>query len=408
MATDESGKEFLAEVLSRGRLVQFLDFENREGFFPDVDSRFRFALLTLCGSKVNRGGRTGEFGWLLHRLEEIHEPERLIHLTGEDLALFNPASGTCPVFQSERDLRINRQIYARGEHISVDSEHRFGEIEFLGELFNMTRDSHLFLSQPGCDDEHLPLYEAKFIYHFDHRYAEYLDSDYSETALASKSDPTFTLIPKSWVSSAEVDRRTRRRRMNNGWLIGFRDVASSTNERTAIMAIFPFAAVGNSINLLLALDPERATLLLANVNSFVFDYACRQKTSGMHVNIFTMRQLPAIPLSSYSCLPDSSGTSEREFVKSRVLELSYTAWDLKRFATDLGCDTPPFRWNDERRFLLRSELDALYFRLYQIDRDTVAYIMDTFPIVKRKDEAKWNGEYRTKRVILACIIRESV
>jgi hypothetical protein len=81
---------------------------------------------------------------------------------------------------------------------------------------------------------------------------------------------------------------------------------------------------------------------------------------------------------------------------------------LKRFATDLGCDTPPFRWNDERRFLLRSELDALYFRLYQIDRDTVAYIMDTFPIVKRKDEAKWNGEYRTKRVILACIIRESV
>jgi hypothetical protein len=39
-------------------------------------------------------------------------------------------------------------------------------------------------------------------------------------------------------------------------------------------------------------------------------------------------------------------------------------------------------------------------------RAAVAYIMDTFPIVKRKDEAKWNGDYRTKRVILACIIRE--
>jgi hypothetical protein len=32
-------------------------------------------------------------------------------------------------------------------------------------------------------------------------------------------------------------------------------------------------------------------------------------------------------------------------------------------------------------------------------RDAVAYIMDTFPIVKRKDEEKW-GDYRTKRVIL--------
>ena len=33
-------------------------------------------------------------------------------------------------------------------------------------------------------------------------------------------------------------------------------------------------------------------------------------------------------------------------------------------------------------------------------RDAVAYIMDTFPIVRRKDEGKHNGDYRTKRVIL--------
>ena len=33
-------------------------------------------------------------------------------------------------------------------------------------------------------------------------------------------------------------------------------------------------------------------------------------------------------------------------------------------------------------------------------RAAVAYILDTFPIVKRKDEAKFNGDYRTKRTIL--------
>ncbi len=48
---------------------------------------------------------------------------------------------------------------------------------------------------------------------------------------------------------------------------------------------------------------------------------------------------------------------------------------------------------------MRCELDALYFHLYQIPRDDADYIMDTFPIVKRKDEAA-HGEYRTKRVIL--------
>ena len=65
----------------------------------------------------------------------------------------------------------------------------------------------------------------------------------------------------------------------------------------------------------------------------------------------------------------------------------------------MGYDGPPFRWDEERRFLLRCELDAAYFHLYGIERDDVDYIMDTFPIVKRKDEAA-HGEYRTKRVIL--------
>jgi hypothetical protein len=89
----------------------------------------------------------------------------------------------------------------------------------------------------------------------------------------------------------------------------------------------------------------------------------------------------------------------REWLLPRVLELTYTAWDLAPFASDLGYEGPPFRWDHERRFLLRCELDAAYFHLYGIERDDVDYIMETFPIVKRRDEAR-HGEYRTKRVIL--------
>jgi hypothetical protein len=109
-----------------------------------------------------------------------------------------------------------------------------------------------------------------------------------------------------------------------------------------------------------------------------------------------------------------------------VLELTYTAWDLEPFAQDTGWSGPPFRWDEERRFLLRCELDAAFFHLYllaeedgdwrQADgeasedlvrlkasfptpRDAVAYIMDTFPILKRRDEEKY-GTYRTKDIIL--------
>jgi hypothetical protein len=82
-----------------------------------------------------------------------------------------------------------------------------------------------------------------------------------------------------------------------------------------------------------------------------------------------------------------------------VLELTYTAYDLEPFTTDCGYSGPPFRWDEERRFLLRCELDAAYFHLYGIGRDEVDYILETFPIVKRKDEQA-HSEYCTKRVIL--------
>ena len=82
-----------------------------------------------------------------------------------------------------------------------------------------------------------------------------------------------------------------------------------------------------------------------------------------------------------------------------VLVLCYTSWDLSKVGKDIKYIGPPFRWNEDRRFLLRCELDAIYFHLYEIARDDVDYIMETFPIVRKKDEAKY-GEYRTKRVIL--------
>ena len=83
----------------------------------------------------------------------------------------------------------------------------------------------------------------------------------------------------------------------------------------------------------------------------------------------------------------------------RLLELTYVDWDLEPFARDSGYDGSSFRRDEERRFLLRSELDAAYFHLYGIERGDVDYIMGTFPIVKRKDEQQY-GEYWTKRVVL--------
>ena len=87
-------------------------------------------------------------------------------------------------------------------------------------------------------------------------------------------------------------------------------------------------------------------------------------------------------------------------VRGHVLRLTYTAHDMAPFAKDMGYDGPPFIWDEEERRHLRARLDALYFILYGLSREDAAYVLETFPIVRREDEAAF-GSYRTRDLILA-------
>lgn len=143
-----------------------------------------------------------------------------------------------------------------------------------------------------------------------------------------------------------------------------------------------------------------AGLLSSALNSFALDYVARQSVGGTHLNFFILKQLPVpAPYAFYEQCKWDTSRSIAEWKLPAFLELTYTALDIAPFARDLGFDGPPFRWDEHRRFLLRCELDAAFFYLYGIERGDVDYIMETFPIVKRKDEEE-HSEYRTKRVIL--------
>jgi hypothetical protein len=159
--------------------------------------------------------------------------------------------------------------------------------------------------------------------------------------------------------------------------------------------------------------------LVANLSQLPFDFVARQKMGGLNVNYFIFSQLPVLSPGEYAkpCLWSGGICTIREWLLPRVLELTYTAWDLEPFARECGYSGPPFIWDEHRRFLLRCELDAAFFHLYlgtlegwasaphslrvsfSEPRDAVAYIVDTFPIVRKKDEQRF-GSYRTKEMIL--------
>lgn len=267
------------------------------------------------------------------------------------------------------------------------------------------------LGRGAGGEGYLPLYEAKMIWHYDHRYGTYEGvSDRSSTQLPTPNerqhaDPHFVVQPWYWVPAEEVQARLGDWR--RGWLVGFRDVTNATNERTAIFSLLPRVGAGNNLPILLFSEKSnvRACCLLANLNAQAFDYVTRQKIAGVHMNFFFVSQLPVLPPSVYTA-------EDLRFIVPRVLELVYTSWDMKPFADDVwreadeglravirphpptpspatlgeGFPFPPFTWNEERRAILRAELDAYYAQLYGLTRKQLRYILDPADLTERELE----------------------
>ena len=594
IATDDTTKFFFQDVTETKSLVTLFDFENRRGLFPDVDSRMKFCLFT-CGNGEQPAADRAEFAFFAHAIEELHDPERRFALSPEDISLLNPNTRTSPTFRSRRDAELAKAIYRRVPILIRTAQDGQPEENPWGirfdRMFDMSNDSHLFRTREQLEadgsklegnvfrretEEHLPLYEAKMVHHFDHRWASYRTEGGKEVAddvpLQDKENPGFTVLPRYWVTAREVRLRTanlpkgllaalrdrntnlivlavchllfidRLRQESEGsadaaihevfptwiefvechpiarslaptqmglcgnsppciqppgpsylpaepidtiesgprpsttwyavdphalaqsfasfepygefldsipplrtedealafaeellsrasprWLMGWRDITRSTDERTTIADIIPFAAVGHKFLLMFpSTTARRAAALLGSLNSFVFDFVARQKIGGVSLPYFTMKHVTVLP-------PDAYSNSELKFMVPRILELLCTGEDIRDFVRDCGWEGPPFRWDEERRFLLRCELDAAFFHLYlpaeengdwrparrsdgcphdetpeqlaelkrrfPTPRDAVTYILDTFPIVRRKDEQR-HDDYRTKHTIL--------
>jgi len=113
-------------------------------------------------------------------------------------------------------------------------------------------------------------------------------------------------------------------------------------------------------------------------------------------------------------MPAPSAFSEADlaFIVPRVLELTYTSHAMKPFADDLGFKgNSQFPWDEDRRALLRAELDARIAHLYGLTRDQLRYILDptdvmgpaylseTFRVLKNNELDRF-GEYHTRRLVL--------
>ena len=438
IATDDTTKAFFSDLVAKEFLASLYQFENEEKLFADVHHSFCFVVVALGKAPA------ADFLFFARQTSALADKDRHFSLTPADFTLLNPNTRTCPTFRSGVDADLNKLIYRR-TGVLWDERNDNGnkwQLRFM-RMFDMTNDSGLFRTQAqmqeagqtltgNCWDgplgKYVPLIEAKMVHQFDHRYGTYEGATQANLNVGSlpkfdatsHADPSRLGLPDYWVAQSDVNAQLAER-SDCQWMMGWRKICRSTDVRTVIASIIRRVAVGNATPLLMSeVGIESHAALYSCVNSLALDYCARQKVGGINLTHGYLKQFP-IPAPDFfnTNSPWSPTVSIADWLLPRVVELTFTAWDLEAFGVDCGYAGPPFRWDEDRRSLLRAEIDAAFFHLYlgtpdewardatpllkanlPTPRDAVAHIMESFPLVKKKDITAFST-YRTKDMILS-------
>ncbi len=415
LITDLGTSLFFSDLIDQKRLVQSLAFDNQRRIFPAIHPDTPFTLFTMGDAK-----ESPRFGTYLLDIADLDDPRRLCKLTPSEIAAFNPNTRNAPLFRSESDAELSALIHSRIPvllNTSRGAEGNPWDFDYLTKMFDMAsssaffRESGTFAQKPRgteiFEDDQIwrPLYEAKMINLYDHRWGQF-DAGGKVELLERDAKTRLNLEPQPryWVTQAKLDERLGRR-WNRGWMLGWRDITNATNERTVIVSLYPRVGVGHTIrNIFIDMAPELIACFLANLSSLTVDYSSRQKVGGTHLTVEMIQQLPVLPPTAYT-------STDLDFLVPRVLELTYTSHSMTPFARDLGFEGEPYAWDEDRRAILRAELDAWYARAYSLTRNQLRYILDpadimgpdypseTFRVLKNSEIRKF-GEYRTQRLVL--------
>ena len=445
IAVNDSNKAFFSKLIDENRLVSLYDFENREKLF-DIDSTNHFCLLTI--GKEQNTPRTVKGGFFLTRLDHLLDPRRIYSLQTSDFARLNPNTKTCPVFRTSRDAKLTAKIYRNSTILynEVTGDNPWN-VKFA-RMLDMSNDSHLFrtyaqLTELGATlngttfttvdgETYVPLYEGKMIWHYNHHYGSWPIEGERPNSINMPSEtelknPDSCIMPWYWVPLSAVNDRLVKYdkdgklvwEWKHKWMLCFRDISKSTNERTMIATVVPKQGFNNKAPIIFEesgiLD---GTTICGIISSIVFDYATRQKVGGKSMNFFYVKQLPVLT-------PDQIPSAIQWQIVKRVAELCYFNHDMDGWASELWEEMneeqraelqqlgaqQPWIYNPERRAILQAELDAIFAHLYGLNTEDLRYILDpedvcgkgcineTFRVLK-DNEIRQYGEYRTKRLVL--------
>lgn len=388
----EEGSTILRKhIFTHCQMPFFWSFENRNGIFPDVDSRYKFALMQVVNYAPDNEQPTPiDTAFYVLDATEIINPSRHIPYSLATLKALSPQQWALMELRDGSDLPILQKCYSAYPALSPDW------LDFRREL-DMTNDKDLFIEQAA--PKLLPLFEGKMIWQYSHMLDApqyWLDTTAFDERLKSKELHRMAQnlnVPKTEVVKHEAAIRFDREFMR----IGFRDIARDTDERTLIFCLLPkHCGVGNTINISIpktyALDnaggvttqtvsPLRLLFALAWFNSVPVDWLARFMIQ-IHANKTYLYRLP-MPQPS-----DDEIRSHPDYVQlaKNALLLSLAAsWDsFAELAPLFDVQPQDLPQTAKAQDMLRAQNDKLVAKLYGITDAELAHLLQSFKVMGNK------------------------
>lgn len=401
---EEGSLSLRKEILEHKKLNFFYSFENREGIFNDVHRSYKFALMQVQNTQADSTHKIKTMFYKTN-IDSVYDTNNIIETSLEEIATLSPSQLALQEVRDKKDLEILAKCYARFKPLSLEW------LDFRREL-DMTNDKKIFIE--SFSDDLLPLYEGKMIHQFNAEFSEpsyFLDSTSFDKRLRSKeihrlkqdlgiNSKEYENILKTLSNSQSVevledslicyDREFFR--------LGFRDIASDTNERTAIFCLLPKnVGCGNSIwasipkryiidshgtIAIQSVSHKRLLFALGIFNSLVVDYIARGMVQ-IHLN---KTYIVRIPLPQPSDEELESKQDYRYIYKNALILQLYhdKAGDFEDLQKEFGIDKGQIPSTQKAYDTLRAKLDIHIAKLYGLSKEEFCAMLESFKVLNDK------------------------
>lgn len=356
--TDIGSKQLRQLLFDKSKITGLFCFENRKTIFENVDSRFKFVVLTF-----EKGGVTRQFpaSFMRHDVEELDgfPNEQSVSISRTIINKLSPDALAIFEFKNDLEIGLFEKLYKN----PTLSEWRSIE---LSREFNASDDDFRF-NEKGNGYR---IYEGKMIWHFS----------------AYFSDPIKYITEKNLKDTHFFEK--------NDWKnarIALRRVSANTNERTLVTTIIPPNSLTSHslfVNVNSILDSEDSLYLTSLLNSFTLDYVVRNQATT-NVTQFIVNSLPVVDL-------DKKDKWFRSII-GRAAQLICTSQEFD----ELWAQAMNSKWNEKKvansdydRNRLRAELDGIVAHIYGLTEDEFTNILNTFPLVPQAQKVAAHNAYR--------------